>query len=155
MRRCSCWLLAVGIGLIVAAPVEGQVPDSSRVRELRGCWAITTGEFTGTAVDSGMTSLPSVVRLDTVPGSDFLGRPDGWRVQSLPLATPHQWRVGVFKPVGDDSVVVSWTSGGFVGVRLALVTEDEGMRGEAIAWTDYGGQQQAPVAMRRTACPAS
>lgn len=153
MRQCSCWLWAVGIGLIVAAPVEGQAADSSRVRGLQGCWAITIGEFTGTAVDSGMTNLPAVVRLDTVPGSDVFGRPEGWRVQSLPLATPHLWGVGVFKPVGADSVVVSWTSG-FVGIRLGLVPRDEGLFGEALAWTDYGGQQQAPVALHRTACPA-
>lgn len=132
--------------------LAAQSVDSQRVAALAGCWAVKVGTFQGSRVDSGMTTLPTMVRLDTLPGKDFMGDRSGWLVLGHPRANGSMYREGSFAPVGRDSVRLSWSTG-FVGLTIEARATAQQMDGVAIAWTDYSGQQQAPIMLLRSTCP--
>lgn len=132
--------------------VAAQSVDSQRVAALAGCWAVKVGEFQGSKVDSGMTTIPTMVQLDTLPGKDFWGDRSGWLVRGHPGANGSRYREGNFAPVGRDSVRLSWSTG-FVGLTIEVLATAQQMDGVATVWTDYNGQQQAPIMLLRSTCP--
>jgi hypothetical protein len=145
--------LVCAMSLRQAMPVRGQVVNGAFARELRGCWAITVGTFTGSPVDSGMTTLPNTVRLDTLSGpADFAGYIYGWRVEAVPLTPTTIHGVGSFVKAGTDSVVLSFSTG-FTGLDILVAKGAKEMKGEATLWTDYGTSQRAPIALHRIRCP--
>ncbi len=145
---------ALALTIVAALPSElsGQTANSQRVAALTGCWALTVGEFQGTKIDSGMTTLPAMVQLDTLPGKNFFGERSAWLVRGHPSTNGSTYREGQFAPVGRDSVWLSWSSG-FVGLTIGVLATAQQMEGFASAWTDYGGEQRAPITLRRSTCP--
>jgi len=134
------------------ADAEAEAVDSTRVTALAGCWGVEVGTFKGSRVDPGMTVLPTRVKLDTVPGVGISGEPDFWLARGLPSPNGAQYRDGRFMPLGSDRVLISW-SNGFAGVTINARATTEQMRGTAQAWTDYGGEQVAPITLTRATCP--
>jgi hypothetical protein len=145
--------VALAMILLATAPsrVSGQAVDSQRVVALAGCWAVTTGDFTGPPVDSGMTTLPSIIELDTMPGKDIFGRRSEWLALGHPSTGASRYRSGTFAPMGSDSVRISWSIS-VVGLEINARVKADMMDGVAIAWTDYGGEQRAPITLRRAGC---
>jgi hypothetical protein len=146
-------IVVCAMSLSQAVPLQGQVANVAFARALRGCWAITVGTFTGSPIDSGMTTLPDTIRLDTLPGPvDFAGYRYGWRVEAVPITPTTIHGVGSFVKAGTDSVALSFTSG-FTGLAILVANGATEMKGGATLWTDYGGSQRAPIALRRIQCP--
>lgn len=145
-------VLAITVPGCSQGDVDAEVVDSTRVSTLAGCWAVEVGTFKGNRVDSGMTVLPTRVRLDTVPGVGIWGQPDFWLVRGLPSPNGARYRDGRFMPLGSDGIMISW-SNGFAGMTITARATAERMHGRVQAWTDYGGEQKAPITLTRTTCP--
>lgn len=133
-------------------PLAAQSVDAVRAQALAGCWAVQVGTFKGSTVDSGMTVLPTVVKLDTLPGADIWGKPFGRLLLGLPDTTGRYYRRGFFELKGANRIRLIWASG-FTSMSIDATTTAERMRGTAQAWTDYGGEQVAPITLTRTTCP--
>lgn len=133
-------------------PLAAQSVDAVRAKALAGCWAVHVGTFKGSRVDSGMTVLPTIVKLDTLPGADIWGEPYGRLLLGLPDTKGRYYRRGFYELKGADRIRLIWASG-FTSMSIEATTTAQRMRGTAQAWTDYGGQQTAPITLTRTTCP--
>ncbi|MGH7622666.1 MAG: hypothetical protein ACREMU_10040 [Gemmatimonadaceae bacterium] len=119
-----------------------------------GCWRLEPGHFAvigNSGVDPGQTTLPDLIQFDTVPGKSWAGDPWGRRVRALHDTIATRYREGYYLPAGADSVRVDWTNG-FVGMTLMLRRDSVTMRGHASAWTDYLGEEDATIVLRRVTC---
>ena len=133
-----------------------QQNDQVNARRVAGCWRMEAGPFStvgARASDPGQTMLPSVIRLEMVPGKSWTGEPLGRRVYALADPSGSRYREGYYRFGGRDSLHVEWTNG-VVGMTLTLRVDTLVMRGRASAWTDYGGEERAPILLRRVSCPA-
>ena len=129
----------------------------AQAQTIVGCWKVDPGKFsvTGrTGADAGQTILPSVVQFDTVPGKSLYGEPFGRLVRGLGADNGTQYRDGYYVLSGPDSLRVDWTTG-FTGMTLMLRLGNAVMHGRASAWTDYMGEERAPVVLRRAVCPGA
>ena len=151
---------ALGVRTLVLALVcyssiaSAQRVDATRARALRGCWATTVGTFraaTAIGIDSGLTNVPPQLRLDTIPGRGWDGAPRGRLLRAIPGRSGSRYRDGYFRTTASDSVVLEWTNG-FVGLSIRARVRADSMRGVATAWTDYMGEQAAPVTLHRIGC---
>lgn len=141
--------VVVLLGQVAACRSEEIAPPTWR--DLLGCWEVSVGRFEGTSIDSGMTTMPEVVRLDSVPGINWLRDPIDRRVEAVPLDAVTEHKAGSYKLVGGDSLILSWSTG-FTGLDIRVSTRSTPMRGEAQLWTDYSGFQRAPVELGRVGC---
>jgi len=107
-----------------------------------------------TRVDPGQTVLPSLIQLDTSPGRQFTGETIGHRVHAFADKSGTIYRDGYYVLSGTDHLDVNWTNG-VVGMTLQLRMDDAIMRGRASAWTDYRGEEQASIVLRRADCPGA
>lgn len=151
--RGALWLLLA----LRPTPAIAQGGEVARVHRLAGCWAATVGTFrsvTTIPVDSGLTNVPPLLRLDTLPGQGWHNDTHDWLLTAMPGASGSRYRDGYFKPTGKDSVELHWTNG---SVGLSIRAKDAGntLSGFASAWTDYMGEQRATIVLRRAACPSS
>lgn len=149
-------LMATTAVCFASAPICGaQRPASSTAQRGIGCWKLEPGRFKvvgRTHVDPGQTTLPALIQLDTVPGKNWTGEPIGCLVRTLSPEKGYQ--DGYYVLAGADRLQIDWTSkSGFVGMTLMLRVGKDVMRGRASAWTDYAGEERAPIVLRRVACP--
>ena len=122
-----------------------------------GCWRVEPGKFSvvgKNGADPGQTILPPVVQFDTVPGRSWSGEPLGRLVRGLGADNGTRYRDGYYLLSGSDSLRVDWTTG-FIGMTLVLRLDNAVMHGRASAWTDYMGEEQASVVLRRAVCPGA
>jgi len=151
--RAVLWLF-LALRPTPAAAQDGVV---ARVRRLAGCWATTVETFrsvTTTPIDSGLTNVPPLLRLDTLPGRGWHNDTHDWLLRAIPGTSGSRYRDGYFKPTGKDSVELHWTNG-FVGLSIRAKGAGDTLSGFASAWTDYMGEQRATIVLRRVACPSS
>ena len=152
---------AVELPLVLVALVlfptltRAQQDQNTKANALRGCWKLEVGTFQvseSTHVDRGQTTLPRFIQFDTVGGRSFFDRPMGRLVRGLPGKTNAYYRDGYFTFPHPDTVRIDWTSG-FTGMTLTFPFDTVVMHGRAEAWTDYGGDERAPITVRRSPCP--
>jgi hypothetical protein len=154
MRSVELPLVLVAF-ILFPTQTRAQQDQNTKANALRGCWKLEVGAFQvseSTHVDRGQTTLPQFIQLDTVAGRSFFGKPLGRLVRALPWTADTDYRDGYYTFPHPDSVHIDWTNG-FVGVTLAFPFDTLVMRGRAEAWTDYGGDERAPVTVRRSPCP--
>jgi hypothetical protein len=154
MRAVELPLVLVAL-VLFPTQTRAQQDQNTKANALRGCWKLEVGTFQlsqSTHVDSGQTTLPQFIQLDTVAGRSFFGRSLGRLVRALPGKADTYYRDGYYTFPHPDSVHIDWTNG-FVGMELAFPFDTVVMRGRAEAWTDYGGDERAPVTIRRSLCP--
>lgn len=143
--------------LICCSPsiATAQSSDSSRVRALLGCWATKVGTFKSMSkygVDSGQTNLPPRVRFDSTPGRSITNQPLGWRLEAIPGLSGTSYRDGYYVMGEHNYIGLTW-SNGFSGMGMSVKQTGDTLRGEARVWTDYGGNERAPVTLHRISCP--
>lgn len=134
---------------------SAQVPDSVRTRALAGCWATSVGHFSATADtgrDGGMTNVPALVRLDTLPGLDYFNRPLFWSLAAIPDSAASRYRKGWYAAFPPDSVQLHWSTG-HMWLVIRAVTRGRELRGVAWVGTDAGGDREASIVLRRVSCP--
>ena len=150
--------LAALLGVICctrSSILPAQSAEAARARALYGCWKTDVGAFkaiTKVGIDSGLTNVPPMVRLDTLPGRSFTNQLHGRLLTAMPGASGSRYREGYYELSGTNVVAMNWTNG-FVGLGISLKQTSDSMRGTAQAWTDYLGAMEAPITLRRTACP--
>jgi hypothetical protein len=156
MRRFTLLGIVCACCTAVSASAAQQ-DERTKVQMVVGCWTVEPGRFSvigKTPVDSGGTKLPALVRFDTVPGARWSGEPLGRLVHALPDDSGTRYRNGYYLFSATDSLDVEWTNG-VVGMTLLLRVDSLVMHGRASAWTDYMGNEQAPIVLRRAACPGA
>jgi hypothetical protein len=142
---------SLAISGLANASQDGQAQAQTVV----GCWKVEPGKFSvvgKNGADRGQTILPLVVQFDTLPGKSLSGEPFGRLVRGLGADNGTRYRDGYYALSGTDSLRVDWTTG-FIGMTLVLRLDNAVMHGRASAWTDYMGNEQAPVVLRRAVCP--
>lgn len=142
---------------LLAMPVwaSAQRDSAARVRALAGCWTTEVETFrtvAATPVDSILTNVPPMLRLDTLPGRSIYNEPFRWLLRAIPKASGSSYRDGYYAPFSVDSVALDWTNG-FAGLSIRARESGGTMGGVATAWTDSFGEMRAPVTLRRVACP--
>jgi len=148
-------LLALIICCAAASESPAQQSEYTRAKRLAGCWSVEPGPFSTVGrvgTDAGQTVLPAVIQLDTVPGTSWNGDLIGRRIRSFADGRATRYRNGYYLFAGTDSLRVEWTNG-VVGMTLQLQVDNVVMRGRASAWTDYMGNEQATIVLRRVRCP--
>lgn len=151
--KTSCRILLVLLCCHTTLALAQQ-RDSSRVRSLLGCWATNVGTFIAISkygVDSGQTNVPPRVRFDSVPGRSITNRPLGRLLQAIPGLSGTRYRDGYWVIGEHGDIGLDW-SNGFTGLGMSLRQTGDTLRGYAKVWTDYGGDQRAPITLHRIAC---
>lgn len=91
--------------------------------------------------DSLEIAPPSRIRLDTTRGQDF---GDGFLITTPSVAMPSKHRFAFWKPVGQDSLAMSWSTG-FSGFSLRARITPDGLRGRAETFWDFSRTIQGPM----------
>ncbi len=133
----------------------GQQSDHDREQALLGCWATSVGVFKTVdpvGVDSGLKTVPSMVRLDSLPGHAKVNRTVGHLLQAIPIKGGTTWQDGYYTLGAGDVVGMLWTTG-FVYLSLTVHQAGDTMTGEAEVGTDTHREERAPITLRRVSCP--
>ena len=159
MRQIARNTMFVLVGLFVALwalsltempdPTPVQRADTARARTLAGCWTTKVGKFKGRPVDAGMTDVPKLVKLDTLPGIDSYNEHRDWLVHGFNQPT---YVDGLFVLMPRGSVLISWSTG-FTSLEISAKVFDDRMLGTAEAATDYGGMMRAAIVLVKAPCP--
>ena len=149
--RRALFILICCVSTIAVA----QHNDADRAQALVGCWATTVGTFKAMSkygVDSGQTNVPPRVRFDSAPGRSIANQPLGRLLRAIPGFSGTQYRDGYWVIGEHDDIGLTWSTG-FTGLGMSVRQTGDTLRGYAKVWTDYGGDQRAPVTLHRIRCP--
>lgn len=117
-----------------------------------GCWSVTASPFsgkgpTGAGVDPGQTTLPSIVKFDSLPGplgAELRAKSRGHLIQGVTGYTMPMYRSGYYQFQQHDSLEIVWYDASD-DTRLTLGADSLVMRGRAEAGTDYLGEEHGTV----------
>ncbi len=99
--------------------------------------------------------LPTVIRMDTLPGTSWSGDPIGRRVRAVADGRRPRYDIGYDRFVAPDRVQIDWSASGNTGMTLDLRFDRSTLRGIATAWTDYGGAERSLITLSRVPCTPS
>lgn len=148
-------LVALGWAPVAAGAQERPFPP--KARDLVGCWSITVGQWEDRGAgfsDSAELRPPARIRLDTVPGVDWLGRPYRGVVSADSSAFPRP-RAGAWLGEQDSRTVVMDWGNGFSGLSIRAELLRDTLRGTISWWSDDLATRpfpHAPVVLARAAC---
>ncbi len=141
---------------INATPAHGPLQPSRA--SLVGCWKLAPSRFAVVdkpPADSAQTVLPTVIRMDTLPGTSWNGDPIGRRVREVANGSRPYYDIGYYRFFAPDRVQIDWSASGDIGMTLDLRFDRSTLRGSATAWTDYGGEERSSITLSRVACARS
>jgi hypothetical protein len=154
------FLLSVALVLVLlsptASPQKGKKDESRNMKpeDVQGCYDLTLSEWKPNlhlGEDAEFITPPRRIELFAKRGTKGFEKGE-YLVRPGPGVTPSIHRASYWRPKGNHSIEIVWTTG-FSGLVIGLTQEKNGFKGQAKSFWDFGRPTQtADVVALRVEC---